>query len=41
MLAMHNVVECWAVKKLHVQKISVAKKENVRWINGNTRKDGI
>nr|XP_009767224.1 PREDICTED: uncharacterized protein LOC104218430 [Nicotiana sylvestris] len=34
-------VECWPVKKYHVQKMRVAEMKMLRWISGHTRKDKI
>ncbi|KAJ4774896.1 Craniofacial development protein 2 [Rhynchospora pubera] len=33
--------ECWATKRRHVQKMSVAEMRMLRWICGHTRKDRI
>ncbi|XP_019263293.1 PREDICTED: uncharacterized protein LOC109241039 [Nicotiana attenuata] len=40
-LAMLYGVECWPVKKSHVQKMSVAEMSMLRWMCGHTRKDKI
>ena len=32
-------IECWAMKKQHIYKISVAELRMLIWINGNIRKD--
>nr|XP_033512275.1 uncharacterized protein LOC117276960 [Nicotiana tomentosiformis] len=40
-LAMLYGVECWPVKKSHVQKMSLAEMRMLRWICGHTRKDKI
>nr|XP_009795963.1 PREDICTED: uncharacterized protein LOC104242585 [Nicotiana sylvestris]XP_016467879.1 PREDICTED: uncharacterized protein LOC107790467 [Nicotiana tabacum] len=34
-------VECWPVKKSHVQKMIVAEMRMLRWMCGHTRKDRI
>ena len=31
--------ECWAIKRYHPQKMSVAEMHMLRWICGNTRRD--
>jgi hypothetical protein len=33
--------ECWATKRQHIQKMSVAEMRMLRWICGHTRKDQI
>jgi hypothetical protein len=33
--------ECWAIKRQHIQKMSVAEMQMLRWICGHTRKDQI
>ena len=33
--------KCWATKRQHVQKISVAEMRMLRWICGHTRRDRI
>ena len=37
-LAMLYDVECWAVKKQHIHKMSIVKIRMLRWISENTRK---
>ena len=37
-LAMLYVIKCWAVKKQHIYKMSVAKMRMLKWINRNNRK---
>ena len=39
--AMLYGAECWATKRQHVQKISVAEMRMLRWICGHTRRDRI
>ncbi|KAJ4744373.1 Retrovirus-related Pol polyprotein from type-1 retrotransposable element R2 [Rhynchospora pubera] len=39
--AMLYGAECWATKRRHVQKMSVAEMRMLRWICGHTRKDRI
>jgi hypothetical protein len=39
--AMMYDAECWATKGQHVQKMSVAEMQMLRWICGHTRKDRI
>jgi Reverse transcriptase (RNA-dependent DNA polymerase) len=39
--AMMYGAECWATKRQHVQKMSVAEMRMLRWICGNTKKDRI
>jgi len=33
--------ECWAIKRYHAQKISVAEMRMFRWICGNMRRDKV
>ena len=33
--------ECWAIKRHHAQKISVAEVRMLRWMCGNTRRDKV
>ncbi|XP_070036548.1 uncharacterized protein [Nicotiana tomentosiformis] len=40
-LTMLYGVECWPVKKSHVQKMKVAEMRMLRWMCGHTRKDRI
>lgn len=37
--AMYLKVECFAVKKQYIQKISVAEVRILRWMSRNTNKD--
>ena len=37
-LAMLYDIECWAVKKQHIHKMSIVKIRMLRWISENTRK---
>ncbi|XP_070007592.1 uncharacterized protein LOC107780245 [Nicotiana tabacum] len=39
--AMLYEVECWPIKKPHVQKMSIAEMRMLRWMCGHTRKDKI
>ena len=34
-------VECWPIKKSHVQRMRVAEMRMIRWICGHTRLDKI
>jgi len=31
--------ECWAIKRYHAQKMSVAEIRMLRWVYGNTQRD--
>ena len=33
--------ECWAIKRYHVQKMSVVEMHMFRWMCGNTRRDKV
>ena len=33
--------ECWAIKRYHAQKISVAEMHMLHWMCGNTRRDKV
>ena len=33
--------ECWAIKKQHIHKMSIAEMKILRWISGNTEKEII
>jgi len=33
--------ECWAIKRHHAQKMSVAEMHIIRWVCGNTRRDKV
>jgi len=34
-------IECWAIKRYHAQKMSVAEMRMLHWICGNTRRNKV
>jgi len=40
-LALLYDIECWAIKRYHAQKMSVAEMCMLRWMCGNTRRDKV
>ena len=33
--------ECWAIKRYHAQKMSIAEMRMLRWMCGNTKRDKV